>query len=101
MTTFAELLTQYMVRTGVSDSEMARAIGVRRQTIFRWKEGLSERPRQRDDVLAGAAKLRLSPEETDALLLAAGFAPIAALPVASLTAPAAPANLQPSPLAPA
>lgn len=98
MTTFAELLTQYMVRTGVSDSEMARAIGVRRQTIFRWKEGLSERPRHREDVLAAAAKLRLSSAETDTLLLAAGFAPIAALPVPSLTAPAAPANLQPSPL---
>ncbi len=93
MTTFAELLTQYMVRTGVSDSEMARAIGVRRQTIFRWKEGLSERPRHREDVLAAAAKLRLSAEETDTFLLAAGFAPIATLPVPSLTAPAATANL--------
>lgn len=93
MTTFAELLTRYMTRTGVSDAELARAIGVRRQTIFRWKEGLSERPRRREDVLAAAAKLRLSTEETDTFLLAAGFAPIAALPVPSLTAPAAAANL--------
>lgn len=100
MTTFAELLTRYMTRTGISDSEMARAIGVRRQTIFRWKEGLSERPRHREDVLAAAAKLRLSSAETDALLLAAGFAPIAGLPVPGLTAPAAASDLQPSMPAP-
>lgn len=76
MSTFAELLKQYTARTGISDSELARAIGVRRQTVFRWKEGLSERPRQRDDVLRCATKLRLAPAETDALLLAAGFAPL-------------------------
>jgi hypothetical protein len=80
MTTFAELLTQYTARTGISDSELARAIGVRRQTVFRWKEGLSERPRQRDDVVRCAVKLRLSREESDALLLAAGFAPATAAP---------------------
>jgi tetratricopeptide (TPR) repeat protein len=76
MESFGRLLSTYMERTGVSDAALARAIGVRRQTIFRWKEGLTARPRHRDDVLACARKLRLTPEESDALLLAAGFPPL-------------------------
>lgn len=75
MRTFAELLTDYMKRVGISDSELARTLGVRRQTIFRWKEGLVEKPRYREDILRIAEKLRLTPEERDELLLAAGFAP--------------------------
>ncbi len=75
MRTFGELLTEYMRRTGISDSELARSIGVQRQTVFRWKEGSVARPRVREDVLNCASRLRLSPEERDLLLLAAGFAP--------------------------
>ena len=75
MQTFGELLTEYMRRTGISDSELARSIGVQRQTIFRWKEGSVARPRIREDVLHCATRLRLSPEERDLLLLAAGFPP--------------------------
>ncbi|MEZ4614154.1 MAG: hypothetical protein R2867_01380 [Caldilineaceae bacterium] len=73
--TFATLLTEHLARAGISDSELARSIGVRRQTVFRWKEGLVERPRAREDVLRCARKLRLTTEERDLLLLAAGFAP--------------------------
>lgn len=72
---FGELLLQHMQRAGISDSELARTIGVQRQTIFRWKEGLVARPRLREDVLRIAHKLRLTPEERDQLLLAAGFPP--------------------------
>lgn len=75
MQTFGELLNEYMKRTGISDSELARSIGVQRQTIFRWKEGTVARPRVREDVLHCATRLRLSPEERDLLLLAAGFPP--------------------------
>ncbi len=75
MQTFSELLKRHTERTGISDAELARAVGVRRQTIFRWKEGTVARPRSRDDVLAVSLKLRLSPSETDELLLAAGFHP--------------------------
>ncbi len=75
MRTFAELLTEYMLRTGISDSELARTLGVRRQTIFRWREGLVDKPRYRDDVLRVAERLRLTPTERDGLLLAAGFPP--------------------------
>lgn len=75
MPTFGELLSQYIERAGISDAELARTTGVQRQTIFRWKEGLTARPRYREDVIRIAAKLRLSPTERDALLLAAGFPP--------------------------
>ena len=75
METFGELLSQYIERAGISDSELARSIGVRRQTLFRWKDGQIRRPRYRDDVLRCANRLRLTPDERDKLLTAAGFPP--------------------------
>ena len=75
MESFNQLLNEYIQRAGISDAELARTIGVSRQTIFRWREGLTSRPRNRDDVLVIAKKLRLSNEERDKLLLAAGFRP--------------------------
>ena len=75
METFNHLFNEYIQRSGISDAELARTIGVSRQTIFRWREGLTSRPRNRDDVLIIAKKLRLSDEERDTLLLAAGFRP--------------------------
>ncbi|NOZ70896.1 MAG: helix-turn-helix domain-containing protein [Chloroflexi bacterium] len=75
MKTFSQLLSDYTERTGISDAELARHLGVRRQTIFRWKEGLTQRPRHRQDVLRLAEKLRLTPAERDQLLIAAGFHP--------------------------
>ena len=75
MRTFAELLTEYMERTGIGDAELARRIQVSRPTLLRWKEGVTTRPRYREDVLRCAEILRLTPEETDELLLAAGYSP--------------------------
>lgn len=75
METFAELLSKYIKQAGISDAELSRAIGVSRQTIFRWRAGLTSRPNSREDVLAISKKLRLSPEEQDKLLLSAGFRP--------------------------
>ncbi len=75
MPNFGELLNHYIARAGITDAELARATGVQRQTIFRWKEGHTARPRYREDVLRIAAKLRLTPAERDELLLAAGFSP--------------------------
>lgn len=86
MRTFAELLREYAARTGASDAELARAVGVRRQTIFRWKEGTVARPRSAEDVVRLAGKLRLSDAERDEFLLAAGFPPVVAAP-ARLAAP--------------
>ncbi len=75
MESFSQLLNRYIRRIGISDAELARAIGVSRQTVFRWREGLTERPRHRQDILAIARKLRLTPSERDTLLLAVGFQP--------------------------
>jgi len=75
MPNFGDLLALYIERAGITDAELARSTGLQRQTIFRWKEGLTARPRYREDVLRIAAKLRLTPAERDGLLLAAGFSP--------------------------
>ena len=75
MQTFAELLTFYMDRTGIRDAELARRIPVSRQTLVRWKEGVTSRPRYREDVIRCAELLLLTNEERDELLLAAGFSP--------------------------
>ena len=75
MRTFAELLTFYMERTGIGDAELARRIPVSRPTLIRWREGVTTRPRYREDVLRCAELLRLTPSETDEFLQAAGFSP--------------------------
>jgi tetratricopeptide (TPR) repeat protein len=97
MRSFGELLVLFTNRAGISDSELARAVGVQRQTIFRWKEGQTSRPRYREDVLRMADKLRLTAGERDELLLAAGFPPEEVQKV--LPAPAGPAT-QPQLLVP-
>ena len=75
METFSELLTAHMARAGIGDSELARRIPVSRPTLIRWREGVTARPRYREDVSRCAEILRLTPGETDAFLSAAGFAP--------------------------
>ena len=64
-----------MDRTGIGDAELARRIPVSRPTLIRWKEGVTTRPRYREDVVRCAELLRLAPEERDEFLLAAGFSP--------------------------
>ena len=87
MQTFAELLTFYMERTGIRDAELARRIPVSRQTLVRWKEGVTSRPRHREDVIRCAELLRLTEAETDELLLAAGFSPETAAPAPDVEDP--------------
>ena len=64
-----------MERTGIGDAELARRIPVSRPTLIRWREGVTTRPRYREDVLRCAELLRLTPSETDEFLQAAGFSP--------------------------
>ena len=64
-----------MERTGVGDAELARRIPVSRPTLVRWREGVTARPRYRDDVVRCAELLRLTSDERDEFLLAAGFSP--------------------------
>ena len=90
--TFSELLTDYMARTGIGEAELARRVQVSRLTVARWREGVTAHPRYREDVLRCGEMLRLTAEETDAFLLAAGFAPE--------SAPAPTETLQPDAAAP-
>ena len=94
MGTFAELLTAYMARTGIGDAELARRIGISRLTLVRWKLGVTSRPRHRNDVARCADLLRLTPEERDELLVAAGFSPEDGSPA---DAPAEPVPPEPQP----
>ena len=90
MANFAELLTQYMTRTGIGDAELARRVGVSRLTLVRWKEGVTSRPRHREDVARLAELLRLEPEERDELLLTTGFSPDSPQAATDAPAPARP-----------
>ena len=90
MQPFADLLTAYMDRTGIGDAELARRIPVSRPTLLRWKEGVTTRPRHREDIVRCAEILRLTDDETDELLLAAGFSPETAPPPADPTGRASP-----------
>ena len=96
MQTFADLLTAYMDRTGIGDAELARRIPVSRPTLLRWKEGVTARPRYREDIVRCAEILRLTDDETAELLLAAGFSPEAAPPPSESLEPA-PAVTEPAP----
>ncbi|MEA1978188.1 MAG: helix-turn-helix domain-containing protein [Chloroflexota bacterium] len=75
MGSFSELLSIFADRAGISDAELARRLGISRQTIFRWREGETQRPRHIEDVVRLADALRLEPEERDQLFVAAGFPP--------------------------
>ena len=75
MKSFSALLSEFVERVGIPDADLARRMGVSRQTVFRWREGTTRAPRRREDILSLASLLRLSPGERDDLLLAAGFAP--------------------------
>lgn len=92
MPAFGELLTSHINRSGISDADLARRIEVSRPTLIRWKEGITARPRYREDVLRCAEVLRLTPEERDELLVAADFEPEPPPVPAAPTAPA-PADL--------
>ena len=87
MPTFAELLTAHIERVGISDADLARRIGISRLTLIRWKEGVTARPRHREDVLRCAEILRLTPEERDELLLSAEFQPESAPASEPMTEP--------------
>ena len=73
MDSFSDLLSMFAERAGISDAELARRLGISRQTIFRWREGETQRPRHRDDVARLADALRLESEERTQLFMAAGF----------------------------
>ena len=73
MSTFAQLLVQYMDRVGISNSELARRVGFHRHTLIRWRRGEIVRP-DCDKIRACIPHLQLSQEDANTLLMSAGCA---------------------------
>src|SRR5690606_41690118 len=72
---FARLLTLYMRRIRASAAGVAAEIGISRESVNNWRNGISlPSSRNRDRLLACAHYLRLTEAETNRLLSAAGFA---------------------------
>ncbi len=71
---FAALLGAYMRRIRASAGGVATEIGMSREAVNNWRQGLALPNRKhRHKLLACAHHLRLTEEETDRLLRAAGF----------------------------
>lgn len=74
--TFSELLSLYMRRIRASASGVATEIGLSRESVNNWRNGVSvPNPRSRDRVVACTRYLRLTETEANRLLSAAGFEP--------------------------
>lgn len=72
---FGHLLGLYMRRIRASASGVATEIGLSREAVNNWRNGVSlPNPRSRDRLAACAQYLRLTEAETNRLFAAAGFA---------------------------
>jgi tetratricopeptide (TPR) repeat protein len=67
----ADVLGEFVHRSGYTPGQLARLSGIPKPTIVNWLVGRVRRPRLPHDLLRLAAVLHLSHAETDALLLAA------------------------------
>ena len=73
---FSVLLSLYMRRIRASASGVATEIGLSREAVNNWRNGVSvPNPRSRDRVVACTRYLRLTETESNRLLSAAGFEP--------------------------
>lgn len=73
---FPDLLSLYMRRIRASASGVATEIGLSREAVNNWRNGISvPNPRSRDKLVACTRYLRLTESEANRLLSAAGFAP--------------------------
>lgn len=73
---FSDLLSLYMRRIRASASGVATEIGLSREAVNNWRNGVSvPNPRSRDKVVACTRYLRLTEAEANRLLSAAGFEP--------------------------
>ncbi|MCP4700284.1 MAG: XRE family transcriptional regulator [Gammaproteobacteria bacterium] len=70
---FTNLITKYMERKGISDQHLADKIGLRRESVFRWRNGSIKSPKQ-EKIKECAPVLSLTSEELDELLAAANNA---------------------------
>jgi len=73
---FASLLTLFMRRIRASAAGVAAEVGLSREAVNNWRNGVSlPNPRSRDKLAACARYLRLTEGETNRLFAAAGCAP--------------------------
>ena len=71
---FADLLSIYMRRIRASASGVATEIGLSREAVNNWRNGISvPNPRSRDKLVACTRYLRLTESEANRLLSAAGL----------------------------
>lgn len=71
---FSSILTQARKNRGLSQNSLARAVGINASHLNRIERGLRNPP-SRDIVLALAQVLTMNQEETNLLLVSAGYAP--------------------------
>lgn len=72
--TFAEMLKGFRNRADISQQHLADLLGMSRTTIGAWERCLYA-PANRETVECVAVELHLTAEETDQLLIAAGYPP--------------------------
>lgn len=75
----ADLLSQYIKRSGYTPGQLAKLSGVPKPTIVNWTEGRVRRPRVLADLMRLTAVLHLSEHEASQLLQSAGHPTIAEL----------------------
>lgn len=75
----ADLLTQFIKRSGYTPGQLEKLSGVPKPTIVNWMEGRVRRPRTLNDLVRLTAVLHLSEKEASQLLQSAGHPTIAEL----------------------
>ena len=75
----ADLLTQFIKRSGYTPGQLEKLSGVPKPTIVNWMEGRVRRPRTVNDLVRLTAVLHLSEKEASQLLQSAGHPTIAEL----------------------
>jgi tetratricopeptide (TPR) repeat protein/transcriptional regulator with XRE-family HTH domain len=75
----ADLLTQFIKRSGYTSGQLAKLSGVPKPTIVNWMEGRVRRPRTLNDLIRLTAVLHLTETEASQLLQSAGHPTIAEL----------------------
>ncbi|MCA9995824.1 MAG: hypothetical protein KDE56_08775 [Anaerolineales bacterium] len=76
---FAEVLGEFVQRSGYNVCQLARLTGLPRMTLVNWLEGQVKKPRAWQDVVKVCRVLRLSSTETNQLLTLAGKPPLTQL----------------------
>ena len=75
----ADVLTQFIRRSGYTPGQLAKLSGVPKPTIVNWMEGRVRRPRTLNDLVRLTAVLHLNETEASQLLQSAGHPTIAEL----------------------